>query len=233
MRSALKVIFLFLLVGIGAAAGGGYEYLQLEKTRESLQAEIHELEERSTLLKKKYAEQKALVGQFMRAKARLEGRQRTLQKELEEIRAEKQSAQGTSSALRAEIQKKERTIASLNQTITEIEQDLEKAQKKREQLVRTHQDALKEKELAISELKRKNGELEADIERSRRANARCRDRNARLCVIANELVEKYKNKGVGDALAQKEPFTQVKKVELEKLIQEYQDRIEKEKLNTN
>lgn len=232
MRTALKAFLLILLVGIGVAAGGGSMYFQLEKTREALQSQIQELEERSTLLKKKYAEQKALVGQFMRAKARLEGRQRTLQKELEELRAEKQSAQGASSALRAKIEQKERIIDSLNQTITQLEQKFEEEQKKKKQLARTHEKALSKKEEQVAELQRKREDLEADLERSHRANDRCRDRNARLCILAKELLKKYKEKGVGDALAQKEPFTQVKKVELEKLVQEYKDRIEQEKLKT-
>jgi chromosome segregation ATPase len=232
MRTFLKAFLLLFLFGLGLTAGGGYGHLQLEKTRTALEGEIQDLEQRGDALKRKYSEQKALVGQFMRTKARLEGQNRTLQKELEEIKAEKQSAQGTSSALRAEIEKKERTIASLNENITKFEQNLEEAQRKRKLEAATHQEALKQKEQERAELEREKEEIQAALERSRRENDWCRDRNAQLCMIANELVERYKNKGVGDALAQKEPFTQVKQVEFEKLVQEYQDRIDELRLKS-
>jgi chromosome segregation ATPase len=230
MRTVLKVFLFLFLFGAGLAIGGGYGHVQLEKTRETLQAEIQEQEQRGTLLKKKYAEQKALVGQFMRAKARLEGRARTLQKELEEIQAQKDSAQGTSSALRATIQKKEEEIVFLNRRITQLEQNLDEELNKQKQLVTEHKKALAQMEEERSKVEVEKEDLQASLERSQRAHDRCRDRNARLCVIAIELVEKYKNKGVGDALAQKEPFTQAGKVELEKLVQEYKYRIEDEKM---
>ena len=166
----------------------------------------------------------------MRAKARLEGRARTLQKELEELRTEKQSAQGTSSALRAKIQEKEEEITLLNRRVTQLEQNLDEALNKRKQLAAKHEEVLAQKEEERSELEREKQDLRADLERSQRANDRCRDRNARLCIIAEELVERYENKGVGDALAQKEPFTQAGKIELEKLLQEYKFRIEDEKM---
>ena len=230
MRTFLKAFLLFLLFGAGLAMGGGYGHIRLEKTREALQSEIQDLEDRGAALKKKYAEQKALVGQFMRAKARLEGRARSLQKELEELQAEKQSARGTSSALRAKVREKEEEITLLNRKVTQLEQNIEEAFKKRKQLVAKHEETLAQKEEERSQLEHEKDDLQADLERSRRANDRCRDRNARLCIIAQELVERYKNKGVGDAIAQKEPFTQAGKIELEKLLQEYQFRIEDEKM---
>jgi hypothetical protein len=47
-----------------------------------------------------------------------------------------------------------------------------------------------------------------------------------LVGIANELVDKYKDKGVFGSVLAKEPLTGVKKVELEHLVQEYGDKIE-------
>jgi hypothetical protein len=40
-------------------------------------------------------------------------------------------------------------------------------------------------------------------------------------------VKAYKNKGIGAAILEKEPLTQIKKVELEQLTQKYKEEIEK------
>ena len=40
----------------------------------------------------------------------------------------------------------------------------------------------------------------------------------------------YKNKGVKDAILEKEPLTQIKKVELEQLAQKYKEEIEQQKI---
>ncbi len=230
MGKAVKAALVLLVLGVGLAAGGGYGHLRLEKTRMALQSEIRGLEDQNGLLKKKYAEQKALAGQFMRAKAQMEGRQRALQKELDEARAELESASGGEAALRAEVRKKEGEIAALNQRVTKIEQHLDEERKKQKHMAATHEAALKEAARERAALERTRDDLEADLGRSRREMERCREHNARLCTIARELVEKYEQKGVGDALAQKEPFTQVQRVEVEKLMQEYLDRIDDEML---
>ncbi len=230
MGKAVRIVLVLLVLGVGIAAGGGYGHVQLEKTRRALESEIQGLEDLNALLKKKYAEQKALNGQFMRAKAQMEGRQRALQKELDEARAELESASGGEAALRAEARKKEGEIATLNRRVTEIERHLEEERKKQKQMTATHEAALKEAARERAALERTRDDLEADLGRSRREMERCREHNSRLCTIARELVEKYENKGVADALAQKEPFTQVERVEVEKLVQEYLDRIDDEKL---
>jgi len=53
----------------------------------------------------------------------------------------------------------------------------------------------------------------------------CEDRNAKLVQLGDELLAKYKDKGVWESLHDAEPFTQLHHVELEKLAQDYHDRI--------
>jgi hypothetical protein len=58
----------------------------------------------------------------------------------------------------------------------------------------------------------------------------CEESNASLCIIGEELVKAYKNKGITTAILEKEPLTQIKKVELEQLAQKYKENIEQLKI---
>ncbi|MBI3545025.1 MAG: hypothetical protein HY081_00300 [Gammaproteobacteria bacterium] len=54
----------------------------------------------------------------------------------------------------------------------------------------------------------------------------CEVNNVKLVQINRELVDRYEKKSAVDALLQREPLTQLKRVEFENIVQEYQDRIE-------
>lgn len=56
--------------------------------------------------------------------------------------------------------------------------------------------------------------------------ALCYGNNKQLLALNNELLSRYQNKGVLDAVSQKEPFTGRKQVEIENLVQDYRYRID-------
>ena len=85
-------------------------------------------------------------------------------------------------------------------------------------------------------LKKITGEmqtLQADLKKTTRDLGHCASNNAELCIIAEELVKKYRNKGLGTVLMEKEPLTQIKKAELEQFIRKYQEEIEQQKIKKN
>jgi predicted nucleic acid-binding Zn-ribbon protein len=52
----------------------------------------------------------------------------------------------------------------------------------------------------------------------------CEKKNTELYLLSADLMEKYKAKGVLQAMRQAEPFTQLEKVKMENLLQEYRDK---------
>ncbi len=56
--------------------------------------------------------------------------------------------------------------------------------------------------------------------------ADCRSKNEGLYKANTDLLQAYKNKGVWDALSQREPVTGIASVKVENLVQEYQYRLE-------
>ena len=54
----------------------------------------------------------------------------------------------------------------------------------------------------------------------------CEDNNAQMVQINRELLARYERKGALDVMLQREPLTQLKRVEIENIAQEYQDKID-------
>ncbi len=62
------------------------------------------------------------------------------------------------------------------------------------------------------------------VTRMTQANQGCEERNVKLYGVATELIGKYRSQGVFDAIRRKKPFTGLRKVEIENLLEAYQDR---------
>lgn len=60
----------------------------------------------------------------------------------------------------------------------------------------------------------------------------CRTHNGRLYGLGREMMQKYRDKSCQDALAQAEPFTGLKKVEVENLLETWRDQLDREKLGS-
>lgn len=61
----------------------------------------------------------------------------------------------------------------------------------------------------------------------------CQTHNGSLYTLGREMMQKYRDKSCQDALAQAEPFTGLKKVEVENLLENWRDRLDREKLSAS
>lgn len=61
----------------------------------------------------------------------------------------------------------------------------------------------------------------------------CQTHNGQLYAVGREMMQKYRDKSCQDALAQAEPFTGLKKVEVENLLETWRDRLDQEKLGAS
>jgi hypothetical protein len=98
-----------------------------------------------------------------------------------------------------------------------------------------HQKALaviKDRDGAIGDLEKEKQTVGNDLKAANDLVALCRRHNTEFAKITAELIEKYKNKRIKTSLLQAEPFTQIKQVEIEHLIQHYQERIDKERIGS-
>lgn len=158
------------------------------------------------LLQQISAERDALKIENARLKTELDTAQRALETaeaaatagsdEAARLRAALEAFQHQNEALRAQLGQSQTTIGTLNGELAAARADLRQARHTSQAL---------------------DGEL-----------GQCRARvdtllghNRRLYEIGNELLDRYENKGVWESLAEREPFTGLKRVELENIVQDY------------
>ena len=72
-------------------------------------------------------------------------------------------------------------------------------------------------------------EMSLSLEQSRAANASCETKNVMLYGYAEEVLRRYKNKGVWASLSQRDPLFGLKQVDVENVVQEYQLKFDAQK----
>jgi chromosome segregation ATPase len=93
--------------------------------------------------------------------------------------------------------------------------------------LREAKKTIREREASIAKLEETNQELESELQFATRTRDRYLNENKEMASTAKSILVRYDEKGVfSETIMPVEPFTQIKKVELEKLIQAYLDDID-------
>lgn len=137
--------------------------------------------------------------------------------------------------------KKEKTAAVSAATSVEERLNGELAAQKnssdeqRNKLEQTHAKLLEviDKYNALNKAKNELGVLHVNLENTQKqteANLQsCEGKNIKMYEAGKEVLNTYENKGVMDALLKAEPVLQFKSVEMEGIVQEYEDKLLKQK----
>lgn len=139
-----------------------------------------------------------------------------------------QAEQSRSAATTAtrQAQSLTRELAATKATQSSLEKALAEARTQLTQL----QAALTEAQAQGNTQQQALVQVRTDLEGQTRQWQSCRAHNTALVGIGEELLNRYTHKGVGESLTVQEPFLQLKRVTLENLAQDYEDRIQKERL---
>ncbi len=222
-----NIIHIILLIVAGLLLGSGPVYLKLRSERNEYRKEIANLNNRFALLQSKYSEEKARAAGLLRTKTTLEGETRALRADIERLEKEKEAFSTEQGNLVADCEKKKTVLEENVKHLTQQHTDLTA---KHQELQAEHARKIKEYDGTVRELTANKNKLTHDLNAQTQKLDRCQTHNTQLVEITNELVEKYKNKGVLNSVVSNEPFTGIKQVEMEHLMQEYQDKIESHQL---
>ena len=188
--------------------------------------DLQKSERHGAKLQAALTQEKAQNTALMHTKQSLEGAIRGMQTKIDEVQAEKQALEEKLSGLDTETAKFEAKIEKLYERIKAIKAS-------RDEVIERYKEKvaiIRENEQKIAELSENLQRTDFELKRTHRSLSNCKENNERLCLITEELVEKYKNKGMLGSIMEAEPFTQLRKVEVEKLIQEYTAKIDKERV---
>ena len=161
--------------------------------------------------------------------------------------AETTAAKAQLAAVQADLQRARgaavgqgRNAAALQQQLDTLRADAGTRQLRTEQLQAQLQDSgksLEQQRSSGSDLQRRLSQREtelADLGARHRGQAgglqACIANNAALRTLGHELLQRYADKGLGETFAHTEPFVQRGRVQLENLVQGYQDKLDQQAL---
>lgn len=200
LSSALLCVFLGL-----TAAGPAGAQAQGDKQLRRLQATNQKLS--------------AEKSQLEQAKTKLEMERAALAESVKSTSGKLRTVEAKATAARREAE-------SLGARLVEAERLLAETSEK----LKLTEETLAGREADVKRMDGQLGELRRIVGRQVQTIDSCEKKNARFFELNGELLGKYRDKGVGDALLEAEPFTGVKRVELDNLIEEYRDKLEAQKM---
>jgi chromosome segregation ATPase len=170
---------------------------------------------------KKPNPERELIRRMQQAQQKVEQEKTTLQ--LEKSAVEQQLKESGET-----LQKATQRSASLARQVTALEQEksalglrLAESEKRVAELEETQRKSQSENTRLQSLLVRQNKDLAAS-----------EAKNVQLYKYSVDLLGKYENKGLWSTVAQVEPFTGLKRVEIENLREEYRDKLDAQKVES-
>ena len=165
---------------------------------------------------------------------------RRMQQQLNEVQQQKSALDQEKTALEETLKKTsneteshKRSAASAAAKASRLERDIEAANKETAEL-RTQLDGAGKRN---EELSGQRKQLEQDLKNTTVALTKqneqtklCETHNGELYRIGRELSDWYTSKGAMNAILEAEPFTAMKRVEMENLLETYRDKIEGQRL---
>ncbi len=225
-----RTLFIAAAVLTGLLIGLGIGQMRITKAQKAHEDKIKEANRKIAFLQKKAeasTEESQIARQQCQADAeklvKLEDERNALLLQIGKYKeqARKLDVQaGECAEAAARAKKLEVQIRESDEAKAKVQRELKETEHKCRDMGQELKQVSGEKQALHVELKKKNQELE-----------QCTSHNAELCLIAEELVEKYKGKGLGSVILQKEPLTQINKVKLEQLTQKYWEQIKQRKLS--
>lgn len=160
--------------------------------------------------------------QLANEKVSLQAENNKLKQELEQVKAQLQKSSSTAKELENRNRVLQASSASRTTNNQQAEEQLERTRAQMQELVtkfretaQTLRDVETDRATAKSQLAAKEREYKV-----------CVDRNAGLYELNDEVLDRMEDRGFWSQLAEREPFTRLKRTQLENLIDDYRYRVE-------
>ena len=142
-------------------------------------------------------------------------------------------------AVQAKLADAERDRAAIKAQLEQTRADLKQAEKQRRDLVEEFNQRLAERDDTISKWKSayeeaatvarakdaERAKFESEAASYKASTKSCLAKNNELMKVGRELLRRYEALTVGDILVAREPLLQARRVEIQNLLQDYQDKL--------
>jgi hypothetical protein len=169
---------------------------------------------RNTMLQLRASENDKAVLQAAQAESDEKNKALTAQVEAlgKQLAADKDAADKSIAALQAKMEERDKLVDSIRNDLGKMTSDL------------------KAMTVIANTKEGQRAKLEQDVILLNRRVADQQTKNAGMFKIANEILQRYERFGLGDALTAREPFTGITRVKLQSLFEDYQDKINDQKI---
>jgi chromosome segregation ATPase len=168
----------------------------------------------------------AMVQQLTNEKTQALADNAKLKADVDKANAELKSLRDAQAGLERRLGQSESSLSQASATNTRTAAALEQQRARTEELVAEFRKTIES--LRATELER--NELRTRLASRESAFAQCAAANQKLFDTGNEVLDRYEQKGCFASLRENEPFTQMKRVRLENLVDEYRWALEDQKL---
>ncbi|RYD81230.1 MAG: phage major capsid protein [Verrucomicrobiaceae bacterium] len=152
------------------------------------------------------------------AKTQLESEKKTLTEQVEKLTKESAAEKTAANKTIAEVEAK---VAQQATEIAQLQESLEKWKKAHGEVSTVAQ----KKEAERGSLAAQKIELDRLVADQRR-------KNLEMFKIGNDILDRYKNFGLGTALGAREPFVGTTRVKLQNLVQDYKDKLAEQRIKS-
>lgn len=153
---------------------------------------------------------------------RLQQAQRKLEQEKNELLAQKTAVEGELGEIRKKVEGEARRAASLGREVVALRlarDELAVKQQATDGELRKTQEALRAAE-------GENRRLQAGLSEEKQQRLACIEEGKALRKVGNDVLRLYEQKSCLDSTLQREPFTGLKRIEIENAVEDLRDRLE-------
>ena len=168
----------------------------------------------------------AMVSQLTTEKTQLQAENKDVKAKLEAANADLKKVRDQNADLERRLGQSESALAQSSATNTRSTEQNTQLRSRMDELVKQFRETIEN--LRKTELER--NDLKTTLAAREAVLGTCVTNNDKLLATGNEILDRYEAKGCFSAAREKEPFTQVKRVQLQNLVDEYRWQLEDQKL---
>lgn len=160
--------------------------------------------------------------QLTSERSALQAENAKLKQELDQVKAQLQKASASAKTLESRNRALEASAGRGSANAEQTEEQLERTRGQLQELVGKFRETVD----TLRGVESERGKLKGEVAVKERELKTCIDRNAGFYNLNVEVLDRMENRGFWSSVAEREPFTKLKRVELENLIDDYRYRAE-------
>jgi cell division septum initiation protein DivIVA len=145
-----------------------------------------------------------------------------LKKDLDDLKKQLDAATKQAAASKAGVSRDSAQLAAAQAANDRSAKDLADSKAKMQELVGKFRETITQMRGIESE----RSQLQQQLAQSKTAFDQCAERNYSLYQVDNEVLDRYAHEGAFSHMASAEPFTRIKRTEIDNLVLEYKERAE-------